>query len=762
MEKVWKGNFFWLPKRKYPQLQETYQTVFCDKTGYHYTVALFRKIFSVQIPVKHMTLKVSASVKYRLYLNGKLLGRGPIIQGGDYNNCDVLDYWFYDIYTDISPLFLGENCLAAQVSLQTGIMSDYSLGRGGFAFEMTLELQDGTTVTYTSDETVACLPDKGAVSPKLQNGENSPPKSWKLAGFTDNDWDTAESQFMKELLERPIPLLDEQPVLAKEVKVPNQSFAARLTSSASLMQMNSVTKVAFGSPLTFVLDFGRIHAGRIHLECTGSPGTRVTMHISEIEGKIDSTVSFIMGKGAQEYQSWNLQSIRYLTVTISNISSSVEINNLYLVSSYYPVSQEGTFCCSDSLLNDIYQAGKNTLQFCRQDYHLDSPVHQEALGCTGDYMIESLMEYYTFGDPGLTRLDIWRTAQLLRAHDGVMFHTSYSLLYIQMISDYYLFTGDLECVVQTSDTVEQLLSRFDGYLGETGIIEYAPNYMFMDWVPVGKYNLHHPPKAMGQAYLTAMYYNALLQGEQLLRLCGKETQSSYWKQKAVQLKEAFHRNFWREERGLYCDGLPGNETSDDIWLPDNLSKTFFSQHTNTLAVLYGLAPKEYHQALMTQVISDDTLIQAQPYFMHFVLNALAESGLFEKYGLEQIRRWRALLEECPGSLKEVWYGFDCDYSHAWSGTPTYQLPARVLGVRPTKPGMTQIEIDPWLGDLTWAKGSVPTPYGMVKVSVEKQHDGIVLSLYVPNEIQWILPNKESFTCITVNDAIVSDSCVTCQ
>lgn len=59
----------------------------------------------------------------------------------------------------------------------------------------------------------------------------------------------------------------------------------------------------------------------------------------------------------------HLQSIRYLTVTISNISSSVEINNLYLVSSYYPVSQEGTFCCSDSLLNDIYQAGKIRCNF---------------------------------------------------------------------------------------------------------------------------------------------------------------------------------------------------------------------------------------------------------------------------------------------------------------------------------------------------------------------------------------------------------------
>ena len=46
----------------------------------------------------------------------------------------------------------------------------------------------------------------------------------------------------------------------------------------------------------------------------------------------------------------------------------------------------------------------------------DSPVHQGALGLYRDYMIESLMEDTTFGDPGLTRLDIWRTAQLLREH----------------------------------------------------------------------------------------------------------------------------------------------------------------------------------------------------------------------------------------------------------------------------------------------------------------------------------------------------------
>lgn len=748
--KTWNSGFIWLPREKYPDLQTTYETIFCDQQGCKYTAALFRKEFILSAPVKKMTLKVSASVKYRLSLNGQLLGRGPIMQGGDYGNTDVLDYWFYDVYTDTSAFLVGENCLAAQVSLQTGIMADYSLGRGGFCFSLELELEDGSSLNFSSDESVCCIPDRGAHSPAEQNGGESPSWAWKMPGYDDSDWDRAEAQFEKELLERPIPLLHEEPVYAEQVKVPNESFDARMDGRDALTRAEGETEIAFGSPLTFVLDFGRITVGRVCLECTGAAGTRVTFHLSEIEGKIDSTVRFTMGEGPQEFETWNLQSLRYLTVTVSNLTSAVVISKLYMQTSCYPILQEGSFCCSDELLNRIYEAGKYTLRFCRQDYHLDSPIHQEALGCTGDYMIESLMNYYTFSDPRLTRLDIWRTAQILRAHDGFMFHTSYSLLYLQMIWDYYLFTGDLEAVLDIMDVIELLLKRFEGYLGEKGVIENAPNYMFMDWVPADGFNLHHPPKAMGQAYLTAIYYHALELGASLFAEAGRDGEAKYWMEKRIPLKKAFQEAFWEEERGLYCDGIPGTEKSEDFWLPDNVPKKYFSQHTNSLAVLYGIAPAELRKEIMKKVMTDSTLIQAQPYFMHFVLNALGEAGLFEEYGLDQIRRWKALLDECPGTLKEVWAGFDCDYSHAWGGTPTFQLPARVLGISPAEPGMKAVEISPLPGNLEWAKGQVPTPYGMIGVSIRSVGGSLSLSVNIPEEIRLEIPNRERFASIRVN------------
>ena len=78
----------------------------------------------------------------------------------------------------------------------------------------------------------------------------------------------------------------------------------------------------------------------------------------------------------------------------------------------YPVDaeNEGYFRCSDEMLNRICEVGKFTLEMCRQSLHLDSPLHQETLGCTGDYAIEALMTRAAFGDMRLTRLDLLRTA----------------------------------------------------------------------------------------------------------------------------------------------------------------------------------------------------------------------------------------------------------------------------------------------------------------------------------------------------------------
>jgi alpha-L-rhamnosidase len=58
-------------------------------------------------------------------------------------------------------------------------------------------------------------------------------------------------------------------------------------------------------------------------------------------------------------------------------------------------------------------------------------------------------------------------------------------------------------------------------------------------------------------------------------------------------------------------------------------------------------------------------------------------------------------------------------SHGWSSGATVALSKYVLGVRPTLPGFAQWLIRPQPGDLTWARGQVPTPHGPISVSWQR-------------------------------------------
>lgn len=734
LQNNWVAQFVWLPKSIYPNHQKVNYTYFSDKTDCNYCLALFRKSFSISKNVVHAVLKTSACVKYRLYVNETFIGRGPIMLGGDYGNTDMLDYWFYDNY-DISTLLNENNCICFDVSLRTDIQADYSFGNGGLAFELSITYEDGSIETIISDEKVKCEINTAFERPEMYNAI-SDKGDWIKIWYNDRDWTDSELTQQKELLLRPIPNLYEEEAYPQKIIVYAEQYNNRIMNHEALLVNESSSLITFGCPVTFTLDFGIILSGRIHIKLDGVAGTNAKLHLCEIEGKIDSSYTYVMKDGYQEYEFFNLSSVRYLIVTISNITKQIEINSIFVKFSCYPVKEEGTFACSDSLLNDVYEAGKYSLKMCRQDYHMDSPIHQEALGCTGDYMIESLVNYYAFYDSRLTRLDIWRTAQILHLHNGFFFHTSYSLLFAQMVWDYYMFTGDSSILNEVEESLDILINRFYGYIGEFGVIEKAPNYMFMDWVPQGNYNLHHPPRTIGQGYMTAMFIRALENCAKIKRVMSKEDKATEFIHQSNKIKEAFHKLFWNEDKGLYCDGV--NNTTPTVsndWLPADIEGIFYSQHTNSLAVFYNIAPEEYKTEIMEKVVNDTTLTQAQPYFMHFVIEAIYEANLFEKYGLQQIRRWEKLLYECRSSLKEVWFGFDCDYSHAWGGTPTYQLPSKVLGIRPLKPGFSEVEINPILGSLEFANGEVITPLGKIKVEYTNNGKYYKADIEIPEKIK---------------------------
>lgn len=69
--------------------------------------------------------------------------------------------------------------------------------------------------------------------------------------------------------------------------------------------------------------------------------------------------------------------------------------------------------------------------------------------------------------------------------------------------------------------------------------------------------------------------------------------------------------------------------------------------------------------------------------------------------------------------------------HGWASGPAPFLMQYILGIRILEPGCRKILFSPNLGGLAWAKGTYPTPYGNIEVSITEQGGEI----WAPEEIE---------------------------
>ena len=677
--------FIWLDNEKYPEYQDTFHTVFEKSDGYKFAVAAFKKNYTIKQNAQKIIINIFADTKYFLYVNGKYIGSGPVCPGGDYANEKPMPVQYYSAY-EIEP-----SCDALSfyvlVQLSPTVQTDVSCGHGGLWIEGKIIYENGAAERFSTDETWECRIEteyKSVSDIDFTEKEDA----WSKAVSCDNIWNIKKS---------PIANLSEEKI-----------------EPISVYQTDSDAVYA---------EFDKIYAGYIVIRVNRGSIFNIILTAQEVYEK-ENHLYRIKGKDSINYRSIYLDSIGIIKIEGVELN---ELEDLYIEYSHYPLKQAGQFYCSDEILNKIFEVGRHTTEICRQTIELDSPLHQENLGCTGDYLINSLISYFCFGDTSLSRFDIVRTANYLCENDGKMFHTSYSLIWVMMLYDNYMFSGDKSLLFETEAALKILLNRFDGYIGETGVIENPPNYMFIDWIWIDGYNLHHPPMALGQTVLNAFYYKALLTAEKIYAVIGKKAESIALKNKAKQLKIDFNNCFYDSKKGLYIGGFNSKYNPND-WLPENTDKVYHLKHANILAVLYDLCdtPKE----LMEKILKDETPIQ--PYFMHFLIEAIYRTGLFEKYGLKELYKWKSAVEECDKGMKEAWEifeGYGYDYSHAWGATPTYQLMSKLSGLEIKEAGFKKISLNPNLFGLEFANIKIPTPYGYIECNLGKKHN-----ISIPDEI----------------------------
>jgi hypothetical protein len=187
------------------------------------------------------------------------------------------------------------------------------------------------------------------------------------------------------------------------------------------------------------------------------------------------------------------------------------------------------------------------------------------------------------------------------------------------------------------------------------------------------------------------------------------------------------------------------------------------------AALMALAGLKDAKSLNQQVMAVGGAARMSTFYGYYVLQARAQAGdvqgcldcirdywggmldlgatsFWEDFDLAWTKNAARIDELVPEGKKDIhgdfgnycYLGFRHSLCHGWASGPTAWMSEHVLGIQIAAPGGKKVRIRPDLGDLQWAKGAVPTAFGLIRVSHIKQADGTVTSdIQLPDGVEMV-------------------------
>ena len=408
------------------------------------SVAMFRKEVVLTDAPQSVTAWLTADIKYRLYINDRLVARGPVDMGRDYFGGGT-GRWFYD-RSDLTSFFTkGTNVIAIEVFREWPINFTVSRGSPGLLFEAEITDTAGKKETVASDATwrslaAAQFPDASTFAPDLE------PAGWRMPGFDASAWPASREvkDIWAPLVASEIPPLMEAryPVLRYEGLPADKTF----THDGG-----------------FKVVFDRVLSAYPTLKIKGGKGALVT-----IKGQHEAKM--VLGGGEQYFEfPYMTEVVPAYTVDLKQVTEPLTIEDAGANFTSQPLEYKGAFECSDTHLNHLWNVSRWAVQICLQTHHLDSPNHQEPISDPGDYLIESMVNFYAFAQPWLARQDIRKFAWVLKDENYHNFHTSYSIGWLQMLMDYYDYTGDQSLMEEMAPYVHELLDTYTSFSGRPAL-----------------------------------------------------------------------------------------------------------------------------------------------------------------------------------------------------------------------------------------------------------------------------------------------------
>ncbi len=411
-------------------------------------------------------------------------------------------------------------------------------------------------------------------------------------------------------------------------------------------------------------------------------------------------------------------------VKIEAVDCRLILSGVQAVYEHSGLPRLGDFKCDNELINRIWQTAVKTVYLCMQEYIWDG-IKRDRLIWLGDMHPEVSVALSAFGavDCIPNSLDIGKSDG--NAYGWINGFPSYSMQWIRDHYLWYMQTGDIAYLEEQKEYMCDLIHRFCQRITENGDMVNFENY-FVDW------SSNETPYQ--KAGFRAVAVLALTEADIMCRALG-ETECAALCEKTVEnLKKQCEPYDGNKQIAAYC-ALAGlgdaKEIHETILLPGG------AQGLSTFLGYYTLLA-------MDEVSTVDALDVMQEYW-----GAMLDFGattFWEDFDIEWTKNAAPIDAPVPEGKIDIHgdYGKFCytqlrhSLCHGWASGPAAYLSKKVLGFEILEPGCRKVRIKPSLGNLTYAEGKYPTPYGVISVKHEMKNGKIETTYTAPDEVEIVL------------------------
>jgi alpha-L-rhamnosidase len=716
---------------------------------------ILRKSFNISKPVKNATMFISGLGHFEMNLNGQKVGDHFLDAGWVNYQKEAL----YVSFNLTNQLRLGENAIG--VLLGNGFYFTPSgryrkltvaYGYPKMICRLLVNYQDGTSENIVSNTSW-----KAASGPitfsAMYGGEDydatKEQAGWDAPGFNDKAWKNAITT-------------DGPPQLN-----------AQSTEPLKVFEVFETKKITQPKPGVWVYDMAQNASGIPQITVNGKRGDTIKITPAELltadglanqnaTGKSHYYTYVLKGGGTETWQPrFTYYGFRYVQVEGGIPQGETNTNNnpviiaLKALHTRNSADKTGDFTCSNELFNKTRTLINWAIESNMTSVLTDCP-HREKLGwLEEDHLVGNSIQYnYEIGSLFKKIVNDMRLSQTA---DGLVpeiapeftvfdggFRDSPEWGSNSIILPWYIYQwyGDKQVLFDSYN----MMQRYVDYL-EKQSDNHILTQGLGDWYDLG-------PKHPGVSQLTpkgitatAYYYYDLGILAKVARMMGKEADAAGYEKRAVEVRKVFNDKFFDKATKQYGTG---------------------SQAANAIAVYMGLVEPGDKAVVVENIVKDvqahNNSLTAGDIGYRYLLKVLNDEGrsdvIFAMNNRSDVPGYGYQLAKGATALTESWQALpSVSNNHFMLGHIMEWFYEGLGGIRPADGAVAynKIVIRPQpVGDVTSAKASYQSAYGLISSDWKKQGKIFDLTIHIPvNTTASVYLPVDIASKITMNDKPVS-------